>query len=244
VPDAPDVPDVPDVPAEAIDSTMQRLLAGTGLTVFSDAGMYDAPEREAMAAELEQAMIYVAERVGSIPAEPMTLSIHQDAGCSLHGIAYTNQRQLRVTTCADLPRYRVVNLMAHEIAHQIAHDRYGPPHLHADMILLEGLATWGAGTYWLGGLPSFRDYVREHYTEDRLLPLATSYVGRPIADMNMLYYEWASFVEFLLETYGRAPFDHAYITGEKAPGTADYQGGYGKDLATLEAEWRAWLRGE
>jgi hypothetical protein len=59
--------------------------------------------------------------------------------------------------------------------------------------------------------------------------------------MNRLYYQWASFVEFLLETYGRERFDALYISGAQAPGSADYAGVYGKDLPTLEREWLAWL---
>jgi hypothetical protein len=171
----------------------------------------------------------------------------------------TSERRVEVVTCANIPRRRVVDIMAHEFVHQLAHDYYGPRHLQADMILLEGLATWGAGDYWLNGYPDFRAFVRHHYlpeedaeedaeaneaTADTLLPLATSYVGRPISDMNQLYYQWGSFVEYLLETYGRDRFDQIYMTGNRAPGSANYAVIYGRDLATLEQAWLAWLTAE
>ena len=60
--------------------------------------------------------------------------------------------------------------------------------------------------------------------------------------MNALYYEWASFVDFLITTYGREQFDRLYVSGGGgAPGGADYAGVYGKELHALEAEWIAWL---
>jgi hypothetical protein len=109
------------------------------------------------------------------------------------------------------------------------------------MILLEGLATWGAGAYWLGDQPSFAAFVRPWLVGGAALPLATSYVGRPAGDMNTLYYEWASFVEFLIKAYGRERFDALYVSGSSDPGSADYQGVYGKSLGQLEQEWRAWV---
>jgi hypothetical protein len=59
--------------------------------------------------------------------------------------------------------------------------------------------------------------------------------------MNTLYYEWASFVEFLLERYGREKFDALYVSGSLEPGSADYTGIYDKALSTLEQEWKTWL---
>jgi hypothetical protein len=109
------------------------------------------------------------------------------------------------------------------------------------LILSEGTATWGAGAYWLGDAPNFRAFVRPWLEAGAAIPLGESYVGRPIADMNQLYYQWASFVEFLIETYGRERFDALYITGQGGPATADYLGVYGKTFFTLEDEWKAWV---
>ncbi len=212
------------------------------LIVVSAEGLYDNPTQAQLAADLEQALNYVAARFGARPAAPISAYVGWEASCNLHGIAYTDQHVTQAFTCPDLPPRRAVNILAHEFVHQLAHDRYGPSHLQADLILLEGVATWGAGEYWLGGQSSFGTFVRRQYKEaGALLPLATHYAGRPIGDMNKLYYQWASFVEFLIETYGRDHFDALYVSGSNAPGSADYTGVYGKDLSVLEQEWLVWL---
>jgi len=83
--------------------------------------------------------------------------------------------------------------------------------------------------------------VRPWLAAGEELPLSESYVGRPIADMNKLYYQWASFVEYLIETYGRDKFDALYVTGQSYPASADYTGIYQQRFDMLEAEWKAWV---
>lgn len=211
------------------------------LDIISADGIFSVEDQASLALELEQALTYTSGRFGSGLHDRVSAYVGMESGCNLHGIAYTEQRTVQVFTCANLPRHRAVTIMAHEFVHQLAHDRYGPAHLQADMILLEGLATWGAGAYWLSGQPDFAAYARQYKADGSLLPLATSYVGRSIDDMNRLYYTWASFVEFLIATYGREAFDALYVSGNRAPGSADYTGIYGKGLAVLEQEWLLWL---
>ncbi len=211
---------------------------GDSLDIISADGLVPAGDHDALAADLARALAYVSQRFGSGPTGRIRTSLSLEPSCGIHGIAYTTERTVQVYTCPDLPRARAVNILAHEFVHQLAQDRYGDRHLQADMILLEGLATWGAGDYWLSGQPSFAAFVRPWVVAGDTLPLATSYVGRPIGDMNTLYYEWASFVEFLIKTYGRERLDALYVSGHSDPGSADYQGVYGKSLDQLEAEWR------
>ncbi|MGQ9926614.1 MAG: hypothetical protein ACUVS4_07045 [Chloroflexaceae bacterium] len=200
-------------------------------------------EQPSVAGELQRAMDYVVARFGSAPAGPMEVLIGLEPACGLHGIAYTDIRNVQVFTCAGFPAARAVSVMAHEFVHQLCQDRYGERHVSADLVLSEGVATWGAGAYWLGDAPTFRAFVRPWFANGEELPLGISYVGRTISDMNKLYYQWASFVEFLIETYGREAFDRLYLTGQNAPGSADYPGVYGKTFEILEAEWRAWVLG-
>lgn len=204
-------------------------------------GLFTPADQQAIAGDLEQALTYVVDRFGSGPSERIKTVIAVEPGCGLHGIAYTDVHEVQVYTCASLPRQRAVNILAHEFVHQLCQDRYGPQHLKADLMLSEGVATWGAGKYWLGDAPSFKAFVRPYKQSGSLLPLAISYEGRGIAAMNQLYYQWASFVEFLIDTYGREKFDALYVSGSNAPGSANYAGVYGKDLAALENEWQAWL---
>jgi len=214
----------------------------TGLLELQNAEkIYSASDQAALKAELEQALTYSAKRFGSEPKSSIQTTLKQDANCALHGVAYTDQREIQVFTCAKIARQRVVNLAAHEFIHQLAQDRYGLYHLQADKILAEGLATWGAGKYWLGGQPDFAAFVRRYQRKEQLLPLKTSVEAKSSSELNKLYYEWASFVEFLLQTYGREKFDALYQSGSFAPGSAAYQEHCGKDLAALERAWQAWL---
>ena len=206
----------------------------------ADDGLY-AAERAELSAELDRALGYVSGRFGGALSGPVTAALLNEAGCGLSGIAYTDIRVVQVSTCQSIERGRAVAILAHELVHQLQQDRYGQPHLSADLILLEGMATWGAGEYWLGGHPDFRSYVRAQRDAGVLYPLATHYSGLGIGAMNALYYQWASFVEFLIQTYGRDRLDQVYVTGRGAPGSADYAAGYGKGLDELEREWLAWL---
>ena len=203
-------------------------------------GLY-TDQRDAMQREVAAALAYAAERFGSPPTGRFTATFVNDDSCGLHGIAYTDVRNVQVFTCNSLGRDRAINIMAHEITHQLEQDRYGPRHLSADLLLSEGMATYGAGKYWLAGQPDFRSFVKAQRAAGVSYPLATNYAGLGVAAMNALYYQWASFVEFLIQTEGRAKFDALYITGHSDPGSADYNGVYGKPLPELEREWAAWV---
>lgn len=224
---------------------IQGVFRATGPTidVWLDNGVY-ASQREDVTQAMLAAMTYTSGRFGTVPRQPIKAEFVQEPGCGLHGLAYTDIRTIQVFTCDALPPERAVSIMAHEIVHQLAQDRYGARHMQADLILSEGVATWGAGTYWLGQYPDFRSFAAEQRRNGAYYPLATHYEGLGMGAMNTLYYEWASFVEFLLETYGRDKFDQLYVTGSNAPGSADYRGVYGRDLAQLEQEWLRWLDGQ
>jgi hypothetical protein len=235
----------PDQPAHLEDAPPPAQIAGEAVPVALidlsvDDGLY-SDEREPLAAEVERALAYVTARFGSGPTGRFKAAIVHDGSCGLHGIAYTDQRSVQVYTCPGIARARAVAILAHEFAHQLEQDRYGPAHLSSDLILSEGTATWGAGEYWLGGHPDFRSFVREQRSSGLFYPLATSYVGLGVTAMNALYYQWASFVDFLIISYGREKFDRLYVSGQGAPGSADYAGVYGKGLDVLEREWQAWL---
>lgn len=236
----------PDLPAQPTNPLAPLPLTGAAVQVADfdlsiDQGLYLDQHAE-LVGDVQQALGYVAQRFGSAPAGRFTIAVLQEPGCGIHGLAYTDRRVVQVFTCASIERRRAVAILAHEIVHQLAHDRYGSAHLSADLILSEGLATWGAGRYWLGGQPDFRAFVRAQRASGQFYPLATHYQGLGIAAMNTLYYQWASFVDFLIATYGREPFDQLYISGSGAPGSADYQGVYGKPLDALEREWLDWLQ--
>jgi hypothetical protein len=235
----------PDQPAHLANPPTPATISGAAQAVAEfdlsvDDGLYDG-ERPQLTEDMQKALAYVTQRFGSGPTSRFKAAVVREDACGLHGIAYTDVRSVQVFTCNDIGRARAVAIMAHEFVHQLEQDRYGPAHLSSDMILSEGTATWGAGTYWLGGQPDFRAYVRQQRASGAFYPLATNYSGLGIGAMNTLYYQWASFVDFLIGTYGREKFDQVYITGGGAPGSANYAGVYGKGLDVLEQEWQAWL---
>lgn len=226
--------------APAISRSMLPVQADTLRISVAPQALPSDASLDAITAELYTALAYVSARTRTAPAGPITVQILADPQCALHGAAYTQTREVHVTTCATIPPARTVNILAHEFVHQLAHDYFGEAHLHSDPILLEGWATWGAGRYWLGGSQDFRTFLGGQAP----LPLIATHLGKPAAEMNMLYYQWASFVEYLLVTYGREAFDAVYRSGNGVVGSADYHGVYGIDLATLEAAWRTWLQGD
>lgn len=241
-PAAPERPLAPGQPSPTPVPLSGSTVVAEGPIVLTAAeGLFSAEEQARLAADLDRALGYVVARFGTSPAAPIDTYIGLEPGCGIHGIAYTDVRTVQVFTCRDLPVARAVSIMAHEFVHQLCHDRYGDAHLSADLVLSEGAATWGAGEYWLGGAGSFREFVRPWLESGAEIPLAESYVGRPIADMNQLYYQWASFVEFLVETYGRERFDQLYVTGQGYPASSDYLGVYQMRFDELEAQWKAWV---
>jgi hypothetical protein len=241
VPPAPERPVAPGEPTPTAAPLSGTYVQAGGLDIVSADGLFDEGAKAALAAELDRALGYVVQRFGTAPSGRISTYVGVEASCGIHGIAYTDVRTVQVFTCRELPMSRAVNILAHEFVHQLCHDRYGDRHLSADLILIEGTATWGAGAYWLGGAGSFREFVRPWLQAGEEIPLAESYVGRPISDMNKLYYQWASFVEFLIDSYGREKFDQLYLTGDNSPASADYLGVYQKQFWDLEAEWKAWV---
>lgn len=237
----PEATPAPGAQPAPIDGTAQQVIVDQFDFNLED-GLY-SDQREPLSAELQQALGYVIGRFGSGPSTRFTAEVLSDGGCGLHGIAYTDVRVTQVFSCNDIGYERAVVIMAHEFVHQLSQDRYGQAHLSADLILSEGVATWGAGKYWLGGQPDFRSFVREQRRGGLFYPLATHYAGLGVVGMNALYYQWASFVEFLIDTYGREKFDQLYVTGHGDPGSSDYAGVYGKGLDVLEHEWIDWLDG-
>lgn len=212
------------------------------LVLYTSAGSYSPDQLRTMAPQLAEALEYVEERTGMQLAEPVAVMFERRDSCGVDGAAYTERRTIVLYACADLPGRRAVNILAHEYVHQLAHDRFGEAHLRADLALSEGLATWGAGKYWLGEEAHFRGFVQRHYA-GALLPLGSHYSDYGTIDaMNRLYYEWAALVEYIKQTHGGDVFERLYASGSGAhPNSADYAGVLGVDLAGLESEWQAWL---
>lgn len=241
---------VVDAPVPALDgqapgdgNTSRPTTATTAHTrMYTGVDTYSSADVANLAEPIEAAIAYVHERTGLTLSQPVNIVFdRRPGGCSLDAAAFTNVRTIFLYACPDIPQQRAVNILAHEVVHQLAQDHYGAAHMQADIILSEGLATWGAGRYWLGREASFHDFVATNY-RGHLLPLDTDSRGASTATMNQLYYQWAAFVEWIRATHGVDAFDRLYSGGTgRQPGTAPYAEALGLNLRDAEVAWQAWL---
>lgn len=245
---------IPPVVPTAVAGTPAPLLSGTLITQTAHLDLYRLGDGLAaatlldLAPQLEAAIERVGARMGAQLLGRVALSFEppQQGPCALRGLTRSHERIIRLYYAPDTPVQRVLPIVAHELAHQLQHDYYGwEAHRRSDVILLEGQATWASGDYALGanGRPVWASQAAQALAEGRLLPLTADLEADcRTATRNTAYTGWASFVEFLITTYGRERFDAVYRSGRgRDPGSADYAGVYGKDLAALDQEWRAWL---
>jgi hypothetical protein len=232
--------------AESTDGARRPLAITAHLRIFSGPGSYSDDRIAEIAEPIEQALSYVSNRTGMQLSRPVNIVFDRRPDtCALDAVAYTHVRTASVFACADTPRRRAINILAHELVHQLAHDHFGPAHLQADLILSEGLATWGAGDYWLSGEPDFRSFVAHHYG-GTLLPMTTNpHQGTTIDQLNQLYYQWAAFVEWIDTTYGRDRLYELYRNSSgREPGSAAYEAILGISIGDAETRWRDWIGGQ
>jgi hypothetical protein len=205
-------------------------------------GAYTDDQLKVLHDPLAEALRYVEERTSMQLKEPVTVLFSSEQGCNFNGVAYTDIRRIILYVCPDIALERATAILAHEFVHQLAADHYGEPHYDADLMLSEGLAQWGTGRYTLGDLPDFRTLIQQNYPND-LLPLAID--SREVESyviVRHLYDQWASYVEWIIATEGRAAFDALYVDGqERQPGSAPYERVLGMPLDTAEQQWQAWL---
>jgi hypothetical protein len=216
----------------------------------SGGGLAPATVR-ALGMPAEQALVHGGEVLGGFLTGRVAISFEAPQGgpCALRGITLSNRRTIRLFYAPGADQARVTGILAHELFHQLQHDYYGErDHRKADVILLEGMAAWGTAAYFQteSGEPQYRARVREAMQRGELLPLTTSLEADcRTTTRNDIYNQWASFVEYLSAAYGRERLDAAYRSSTGRPaGSADYRGVYGKPLAELEREWRAWVKGQ
>jgi len=198
-----------------------------------------------------------SERVG-----PMELGPGQ---CPVRGLAITGRvsgpLQAWVVADDETPADQVIAVAAHEVAHHVGWARFGGI---GDGLLAEGIATWLAQESWLRWheWDSLDEAVRGFRSEGTYVPLddRDENLGRVsdaecLARRDTLYTEYASFVGFLIDTYGLVRFEQladtvATVTATVSPGLPtpspaqalrppmpDYKAVYGRRLEELEQEW-------
>jgi hypothetical protein len=201
-----------------------------------------------MAPDFEDAIRQVGLRLGAKLIGRVAISFEppQTGSCALRGLTRSHERTIQLYYGPESSHQLVLSIVAHELAHELQHDYYGwDAHRRSDTILLEGQATWASADYSRGadGRPTWASAAEQALAEGQLLPLATD-LERDCrrTTRNAAYTGWASFVDFLIVTYGREHFDRLYRSGNgHDTGSANYAKVYGKSLEVLDKEWRAWL---
>lgn len=193
---------------------------------------------------VEWALYVMESRFGERLRQRVSIGYYRPAKRNLRGIAYTDEARCELYYSPGENPVRAVAVTAHELAHHLQYQRYGEAlQRRADTILLEGAATWISGDSWLpmAGAKNWRERARQ--LRDSGVPLVLMTAERYGA--NNAYELWASFVDYLLQTYGAFTYRDLYSSGRgRSLGSADYQGVLGKSLDELADDWRAWINSD
>ena len=212
--------------------------------VYVGVNTFPPEQIAALAPHLEQILRDNEYWYGERLTHRISLGFYRPAAAEIHGargMAYTDQARAEVYFAPDESLDRALVVAAHEIAHHLEEQRFGTEvQKRADTILHEGLANWITGARWLNMAGATTWKERGQQLRDAGIPLRL--LSAEQYGANNAYEMWASFVHYLLRFYGWEKFDQLYASGQsRYPGSADYQGVYGKSLDELATEWRAWL---
>ena len=220
---------------------------GRRLDVYVGQGTFTADEVAALALKAEQALSYMQQRFAVALTQRVSVGVYaasQAPGDGTRGIAYTHgDTNVRIYYRPGEDQQRALVVLAHELAHALQAQAYGKSAQgQADTVLLEGLASWITGEYWLSlsGTTSFQDRAATLYHAGYTGNLAALGTQR---DLNNAYDLWAGFVDYLTRTYGWDKFNRLYQTGRgRAHGSANYVGVYGQSFQELADAYYATLK--
>lgn len=220
--------------------------AGRRLDFYVGQNTFSSEEVASMAIKAEHALSYMQRRFATELRTRVSVGVYPRGlapGRGTRGIAYTyGDTNVRIYYGAYEDQHDALVILTHELAHALQAEAYGKEEQsRADTILLEGLASFISGEYWLSlsGAPSFQARARELYQAGYRGNLAT--LGR--GSLDVAYDMWAGFVDYLTRTYGWDAFNTLYTSGRgRAPGSAPYQAVYGKSFQELVNEYYATLK--
>lgn len=259
-----DIEDIEDI-AEVGD-----LMAETAHFYFLARNEYWPVDTARFIRDAEEAFDYVSARMRSTTAVKTIVMFEppDDSLCPARGLATTDDDGAWpiVSIFADEQTgyAQIMGVIAHEVAHVL--QTYGNEQLWASphRAINEGTATWASGRYWFAwqDTSSFDASVRLYLDQATYLPLyenydlSLAYSGANCLERrDILYTEWASFIEFLITEFGfdqfqtllrTAPAEERSIDGtsERVRFTADFELIYGSSLPQLEARWLDYLTAE
>jgi hypothetical protein len=178
--------------------------------------------------------------------------------CAPRGITYREQEpMILIFADQETSREQVLATFAHELGHAFLHQKFEGS---GDTALNEGLATWAAGNYWQTWKgASFDENVRLYINNGTYLPLFQNYDLSQVYEdtpgclnrRDTLLTELASFMEYLIRTYGIDKMDELFNVQQPELAESqyiiyppDYKGVYGFEFNQLEAAWVISLYGQ
>jgi hypothetical protein len=191
---------------------------------------------------------YVSDRTGVHVSGliPVTVQSTFPATCPPRGRA--SDSSIEIFADASTSREQLLGVLGHELGHvlqfrELPGELWGP--------LGQGYASWAAGRYWTDwqGYESFHAAVRDYIGRGVFLPLSSPDTGFEVGEAggdsadclarrDIVLNEWASLVEYLVESYGR---DELYrrAADSSAPDVEgiDYIAILDRDFEQIEADW-------
>jgi hypothetical protein len=203
--------------------------------------------------ESGQVYEYVRARLDAAASEKVIVMFvpPEPGNCAPRGTTIQEEQPvILIYANQDTSKNQILATLAHELGHVFIHKKY--PNL-SDVALSEGMATWAAGDYWKAwkGV-DFNAAVRSYSTGKTYLSLFQNYdMKKAYADMpgcityrDMLVTEFASFIDYLIQTYGieKLPvlFDvqqPEIINNRRIVYPPNFKVVYGFELNQLEQEW-------
>ncbi|WP_129630751.1 hypothetical protein [Candidatus Oscillochloris fontis] len=224
----------------------EMVFSGRRLDVYVGSSTFSAEEVADLGVKAEWAVSYIQKRFDAQLTERVSVGVYhtsQAPGRGTRGIAYTyGNTNVRIYYQAGEDKHNALVILVHELSHALQAAAYGKEEqARVDLVLLEGLACWISGEYWLSlsESPSFQARASELYRSGIRGNLAA--LGKTTSIDNA-YDMWAGFVDYLARTYGWEKFNLLYTTGNgRAPGSANYEGIYGKTFEELYTDWYSTL---
>ncbi len=238
-------------------------VAETAHFIFYAQGGYFPVDQAWWTAQAEQAYSYVSQRLDNRQVKhkiELGFQPPDKQSCPIRGLTSESGAPMIIIFASQdsSPAY-LLGVLSHEVGHAISNEGF-PEGLPGNIALAEGVASWGSGKYWATwkNVASIDDLVRGYLKDGSYEPIHentdlnnvypwqknTGTSQDCLARRDKLYTEWASFVGYLIDTYGW-PKAHQLFrspTPQRQPGQTiffppDYQGIYGKALNQMEWEW-------
>ena len=235
------------LPGDGAQLSGELVYKGRRLDVYFGSNTFSAEQVAELGVKAEHALSYIQRRFDVELSQRVSVGVYNKSLApytGTRGIAYTwGQANVRIYYRPGEDMHNALVILSHELGHALQAQAYGSEaQSRADTILLEGLATWISGEYWLSlsDAGSFQARARELYQAGYQGNLAA--LGRQ-QNADVAYEMWAGFVDYLASNYGWDKFNLLYVSGRgRAPGSADYLGVYGKPFAELAEEFQATLK--